>query len=72
MCDSGYCKPRGIHASADRVTDQRVSIAALRGRIVIEASDRVNHELDVLVDGITSGNTHEEADFGAPVGKEIW
>ena len=50
--------------------DQRVTISASPGRIVIEQSDRVTYELDALVDGITAGNRHKEADFGAPVGKE--
>lgn len=52
--------------------EQRVSISATQGRIVIEPSDRVTYDLATLVGGITAGNRHEEADFGTAVGKEIW
>lgn len=62
--------PAAVLREAAFGIDQRVSISASRGRIVIELSDRVTYELNALVDGITAGNRHEEADFGAPVGKE--
>lgn len=72
MCDSVHSKPQEFLAFADRVADPRVSIAVSRGRIVIEPSGRVSYDFDALVDGITGENRHVEADFGAPVGKEIW
>lgn len=50
--------------------EQKVNIIASRGRIVIEPSDRVEYDLDALLDGINAQNTHAEASFGAPVGKE--
>ena len=50
--------------------EQKVNIIASRGRIVIEPSDRVEYDLDELLDGITAQNTHAEASFGTPVGKE--
>lgn len=50
--------------------EQKVNIIATRGRIVIEPSDRVEYDLDELLGGITAQNTHAEASFGAPVGKE--
>ena len=50
--------------------EQKVNIIASRGRIVIEPSDRVEYDLDTLLDGITAQNAHAEASFGTPVGKE--
>lgn len=63
--------PAAVLREAEFGVEQRVNISASRGRTVIEPSGRVSHDLDALVDGITAGNRHEEADFGAPVGKEI-
>ena len=50
--------------------EQKVNIIASRGRIVIEPSDRVEYDLDELLGGIAAQNTHAEASFGAPLGKE--
>lgn len=64
--------PAAVLREAEIGLEQRVSISVSQGRIVIEPTDRVTYDLDTLVDGITAGNRHEEVDFGAPVGKEIW
>jgi antitoxin MazE len=64
--------PAAVLREASLGVEQRVNISVSQGRIVIEPSDRVSYELDALVEGITSGNRHEEADFGGPVGKEVW
>jgi antitoxin MazE len=64
--------PAAILREAAFGVEQRVNISASQGRIVIEPTGRVSYDLDALVDGITAGNRHGEADFGAPVGKEIW
>jgi antitoxin MazE len=62
--------PAAVLREAAFGIDQRVNISVSRGRIVIEPSGRVTYDLDALVDGIMADNGHEEADFGAPVGKE--
>ena len=50
--------------------EQRVTIKASKGRIVIEPADKFEFSLDDLVAGITRDNIHDAVDFGAPVGKE--
>ena len=50
--------------------EQRVTITATKGRIVIEAADTFEFKLDELVAGITPQNLHQEVDFGGTVGKE--
>lgn len=50
--------------------EQKVTIKATRGRIVIEPAGDVEPSLDVLVAGISKDNIHEEVDFGGPVGRE--
>ena len=51
--------------------EQRVTIKASKGRIVIEPADKFEFNLESLVAGITRENVHDEVDFGAPAGKEL-
>ncbi|MCC6533130.1 MAG: PbsX family transcriptional regulator [Burkholderiales bacterium] len=51
--------------------EQKVTLRVTRGRIIIEPSDKIEYDLDKLLDGITAKNLHKEANFGNPVGKEI-
>jgi len=50
--------------------EQRVTIKASKGRIIIEPVDKLEFKLEDLVAGITRQNAHREVDFGGPVGKE--
>ena len=50
--------------------EQRVTIKASRGRIVIEPAGEFDFRLEDLVAGITHENVHVEVAFGGPVGKE--
>jgi antitoxin MazE len=50
--------------------EQRVTIKATKGRIVIEPADKLEFKLEDLVAGITRANVHDEVEFGGPVGKE--
>lgn len=63
-----------INATAMKIAsfdiEQRVTIKATRGRIVIEPADKLDLKLEDLVADITPTNVHEEVDFGGPVGKE--
>lgn len=63
-----------INAAAMKIAafdiEQRVTIKATKGRIVIESADTLEFNLKDLVAGITQENIHEEADFGEPAGRE--
>jgi antitoxin MazE len=50
--------------------EQRVTIKATKGRIVIEPADKLELKLEDLVAGITRANVHDEVVFGRPVGRE--
>lgn len=50
--------------------EQRVTIKASKGRIVIEPVDNLDFKLEELVAGITRENMHDEVGFGRPVGSE--
>ena len=56
--------------TAELTMEQKVTVRAQRGRIVIEPVKQVRYSLEELVSGINAGNLHSEADFGQPVGKE--
>ncbi len=63
-----------INAAAMRTAafdlEQRVTIKATKGRIVIEPADKVEFKLADLLAGITRQNCHATVDFGRPVGRE--
>ncbi len=50
--------------------EQRVTIKATKGRIVIEPADKAEFKLEDLLASINPQNCHAEADFGRPVGRE--
>lgn len=51
-------------------SEQKVSISAKNGRIVIEPVQKVEYTLDDLVAKMTTKNAHGEVSFGSPMGKE--
>ena len=63
-----------INAAAMRAAafdlEQRVTIKATKGRIVIEPADKVDFKLEDLLAGITPSNCHTAVDSGDPVGRE--
>ena len=52
------------------VLEQRVTITATKGRIVIEPADKIEFKLEGLVAGITPETSHQAVDFGGPLGRE--
>ena len=62
--------PATVLKAAGYRLEQRVQVTVSRGRIIIQPSDRVEYDLDALVEGITADNAHEEVSFGKPVGRE--
>ena len=50
--------------------EQKVDLIVTRGRIVIQPSERVEYDLDALLNEISAENAHDEVNFGSPVGKE--
>lgn len=50
--------------------EERVELVVSKGQIIITAIDKVEYDLDTLVDGINAKNSHGEVSVGAPVSKE--
>ena len=64
--------PSSVMAAAAFTLDQAVDIREEGGRVIIERVLPRRPDLDTLLDGLTPDTFHEEADFGAPVGHEVW
>lgn len=64
--------PAAVIKAAAFSLEQKVNLRVVRGRIIIEPSNKVEYELDELLDGISAKNLHGEASFGQAVGKEVF
>lgn len=72
---SGVRLPKKVLEAAHVKTGQEVSIS-LKGKSIVltpvEPAPDNSPTLEELLDGITPENVHDEIDWGAPHGKEIW
>lgn len=64
--------PASVMQAARLALDEAVDVHEEAGRIVIEPVRQKRYDLGNLLAGITSKNQHEPADFGPPMGKEVW
>jgi antitoxin MazE len=64
--------PAALMTSASLQLDQTVDIRAESGRLVIEPVVAPVYDLDALVAQMTPETFHDDADFGAPIGGEVW
>ena len=64
------CLTTAVLKEAGLQLEERVDLVVSKGQVIIKAIDNVEYDLDTLIDGINTKNTHGEASFGAPVGKE--
>ena len=63
--------PANVLAQANLGLQQSVNITVSDGAIVIQPRREFDYELETMVSSISTENTHSEADFVEPVGKEI-
>lgn len=64
--------PASVMAAAALSVDQAVDIREEDGKVVIEPIRSPIYELDKLLDQMTPDTFPEDADFGRPVGGEVW
>ena len=64
--------PATVMAATKLKIDDPVTVREEEGRIVIEAAPRGEAALQSLLDAITEENRHDAADWGTPVGRELW
>lgn len=49
-----------------------VEISVRKGRLVVTPLKGKEYSLEELVADIKPSNLHEEVEFGAPIGREVW
>jgi antitoxin MazE len=64
--------PASVMAAAALHLDQAVDVREEDGRVVIEPIRVTAYDLDDLLAAMKPEMFHDDVDFGAPVGKEIW
>ena len=62
--------PTAVLKEAGYQLEQRVDLIVSRGRIIIQPFEKVEYDLDALINGISAANAHDEVSFGSPVGNE--
>jgi antitoxin MazE len=67
----GLRLPKSVAVEADVDEGDTVDVSVKNGTIVIRPS-RPTYSLERLVAKITPRNRHDESDWGAPVGHEMW
>jgi antitoxin MazE len=63
--------PTAVLKEAGYQLEQKVELIVSKGRIIIQPSQKIEYDLESLVNGINTKNSHSEADFVSPVGKEL-
>lgn len=64
--------PASVMIAAALSVDQAVDIREEDGRVIIEPIRSPAFDLDQLLDQMAPETFHDEVDFGAPVGGEVW
>jgi len=60
--------PTTVLREAGYQLGQKVDLTVSKGRIIIQPLEKVEYDIDALVSGINAKNTHDEVNFGRPVG----
>lgn len=61
--------PKVVAEQCGIIEGESVQLVTYRDGILIR---KHTYDLTTMVNQITSGNIHDEQDFGAPLGKELW
>jgi antitoxin MazE len=64
--------PSALMTSAHLQLDQMVEIREEGGRLVIEPIVVPSYDLDDMLSNMTPDTFHDDVDFGASIGGEVW
>ena len=64
--------PKSVAERCNLAVDQLVTITVIGRDLNISTIGKPPATLDELLAGITEDNLHEEVDFGALLGRELW
>ncbi len=64
--------PRNLAKDVQVEEGSSVRVSVRKGRLVVTPIKRKEYSLEELVAEIKPSNLHEEMEFGAPSGREVW
>lgn len=64
--------PKSVAADSRIKEGSVVDVSAARGKLVVTPISESRLTLDQLLAGVTKENLHDEMDWGAAVGREVW
>jgi antitoxin MazE len=64
--------PKAFAEEVGLEQDGEVDLWVDKGRLVVVPPVGPSYTLEELLEGIRPSNLHEETDWGAPIGKEVW
>jgi antitoxin MazE len=64
--------PQSILAQLNLQEDGEIEISIEEGRLILSPVKKPKYTLDELLSQVTPESLHDEIDFGAPLGKEVW
>ncbi|GMR24151.1 MAG: AbrB/MazE/SpoVT family DNA-binding domain-containing protein [Acidobacteriota bacterium] len=64
--------PRNLAKDVQVEEGSSVRVSVRKGRLVVTPIKRKEYSLGELVADIKPSNLHEEMEFGAPSGREVW
>jgi antitoxin MazE len=64
--------PKAFADEMQMTADTAVELSIEGGKLVISPVERLEYSLEELLAQITPENLHDEVDWGAPVGQEVW
>lgn len=64
--------PKAFALEVGLERDGEVELSVDKGRLVVVPPAAPSYTLEELLAGVRPSNIHAEADWGAPVGKEVW
>jgi antitoxin MazE len=67
----GLRLPKSVALEAQLAEGDTVDVSVDNGAVVIRPS-RPRYRLEELISRITARNRHDESDWGAPLGHEVW
>ena len=62
--------PTTVLKKAGYQLEQKVELIVSKGRIIIQPSQKIEYDLESLLKGINTKNSHIETNFVTPLGKE--
>jgi len=64
--------PKSFAAESNIQAGSEVDLSVAKGRLIVAPLSEKKYSLEELLAGITKRNMHGEANFGPPLGKEVW